>query len=135
MHEKCNYYVQYGSIYSRSNPGVMLDEDITIVVDTEVGSLLKIGKKDWVTEYFNNMCKKYVDNGYPEMVDSLRLITFHVKYENLGFEPEGYNFDIDEVCIIINWFNNSIGERLKWFLELPLDEAKAEIKRLQMFGF
>lgn len=135
MHEKCNYYVQYGSIYSHSNPGVMLDEDITIVVDTEVGSLLKIGKKDWVEKYFHDMCSKYVSAGFPEMQNELQLITFHVKYENLGFAPEGYNFDIDEICTIINWFNNSIGDKLKWFLGLPLDEAKAQIKRLQEVGF
>lgn len=135
MHEKCNYYVQYGSIYSHSNPGVMLDEDITIVVDTEVGSLLKIGKKDWVEKYFHDMCNKYVSAGFPEMNDHLQLITFHVKYENLGFAPEGYNFDIDEICTIINWFNNSIGDKLKWFLGLSLDDAKAHIKKLQEIGF
>lgn len=135
MHEKGNYYVQYGSIYNRFNHGVMLDEDITIIVDIDTGTLIKIGKKDWVEEYFHDMCTKYANNDFPDMTNSLQLITFHVKYENLGFAPEGYNFDIDEICTIINWFSNSIGPKMKWFLELSLDAAKTEIKKLQEFGF
>ena len=135
MHENCAYYVQYGSIYNRHDGGIMLDEDITIIVDIETGTLLKVGKKDWVTDCFNRMYQKYVDKGFSNIAATLRLITFHVKYPELDFEPEGYNFDIDEICTIINWFGNSIGERMKWFLELPLDEAKIEIQKLQEIGF
>lgn len=135
MHEEGNYYVSHGSILSRYNEDVMLDEDVTVVVDIDSGGLLKVGKKDWVTNYFNTMCNRYLSNGFPEMVSSLKLITFHVKYPEFDFEPEGYNFDIDEICTIINWFGNSIGEQMKWFLELPLDEAKAKIKKLQNIGF
>lgn len=135
MHEGCTYYVSYGSIFNRYNGNIMLDEDITIIVDIEAGTLLKVGKKDWVTDYFHNMCKRYIDSGFSDIAASLKLITFHVKYPELGFEPKGYNFDIDEICTIINWFGNSIGERMKWFLELPLNEAKIEIKKLQEMGF
>lgn len=135
MHENCAYYVQYGSIYNKYNDRVMLDEDITIIVDIETYTLLKVGKKDWVTDYFNHMCQKYIDKGFSNIAATLKLITFHVKYPELGFEPEGYNFDIDEICTIINWFSNGIGERMRWFLELSLDEAKIEIKKLQAIGF
>jgi hypothetical protein len=136
MHEKGNYFTQYGSIYAKSNPGIMLDEDITIVIDIESGILMKVGKKDMVEAYFNDSVSKYVAVGFPEMQNKLKLITFKVKYEELGFAPEGYNFDIDEICTILNWFNNSIGgTKMKWFLESPLDAVKSEIKRLQGFGF
>lgn len=74
MHEEGNYYVSHGSILSRYNEGVMLDEDVTVVVDIDSGGLLKVGKKDWVTNYFNTMCNRYLSNGFPEMVSSLELV-------------------------------------------------------------
>ena len=46
MHEEGMYYVSHGSILSRYNEGVMLDEDVTVVVDIDTGGLLKVGKKD-----------------------------------------------------------------------------------------
>ena len=135
MHEEGIYYVNNGSILSRYNEGIMFSEDVTVLVDIDTGGLLKVGKKNWVTNYFGTMCSRYLNNGFPEMVSSLKLITFHVKYPEFDFEPEGYNFDIDEICTIINWFGNSIGEQMKQFLELPLDEAEAKIKKLQNIGF
>ena len=124
MHEQCNYYVQCGSIYSRCNQSIMLDEDVTVILDIDVGTLIKVGKKDWVENYFNEMCRSYMDVGCQSIVDGLKLMTFDAK------------FDIDEICTIINWFNNSIGgERMRWFLSLSFDDVKSEIKRLQNIGF
>ena len=135
MHENGNYYVQYGSIYSRANSGVMFDEDTTIIVDKECGTLLKVGRKDQLKTYYDTMCQKYNAAGLSHVNDNLMLITFHVKYDNLDFAPEGYNFDIDEICTIINWFNNSIGNQMKTFLDMPLEDAKTKIKQLQKIGF
>lgn len=130
MHENCNFYVENGSILCRANPGVMLDEDITILIDIEDGVLLKVGRRDWVTDYFNVICGRYADLKMPELSDSLKLITF-------GMEDEYTDHDafIHRICTIINWFGNSIGERMKWFLELPLEEAEAQVRKLQEIGF
>lgn len=135
MHKNGIYYTQYGSIFSRYNDSLMLDEDVTILIDKELGTLLKIGKKQNVTNYFNTMCDQYIRHGIPEMTENLQVITFHVKYPELEFEPDGYNFDIDEVCTIINWFNNHLdAETIMKFLHSSLDDMKTKIKELQAIG-
>lgn len=136
MHDKCAYYTQCGSIFSRYNPGFMVDEDVTVLLDIGSGTLLKVGRKEDVEKYHNKMYTEYVQTGYFTMIRDLKLITFHVKYENLGFAPEGYNFDIDEVCTLINYLGNTIGaEKMNWLLGLSLDDLKTEIHRLQEIGF
>lgn len=134
MHENGAYYVMYGSIFSRYNEGFMIDEDATILIDTAAGALLKVGKKGAVTSYFNKMTEGYKAVGVVN--DDLCLITFHVKYPELDFEPEGYNFDIDEICTIINYFNDSIGpELMNEFVNSGIDAMKARVKELQDMGF
>ncbi len=136
MHENGHYYVENGSIYSRINGAFMIDEDATILLDTECGTLLKIGQKQSVTDYFNTMVTKYLEAGFADIANGLKLITFQIKYEELGFEPDGYNLNIDEVCTLINWFNNCVGaERMKWFLSLDLEQIKEHIKKLTAFDF
>jgi hypothetical protein len=127
MHKNGNFYVESGSILSKINPDTMLDEDVTIIIDIDEGILFKVGRKSSVTNYFNKKCQKYIDCDMPEMIQSLRLITFDI------LKPE--HFDADEICTIINWFANAIGEKMKWFLELPLPEAKRQIEQLQAIGF
>lgn len=136
LHENGPYYTQNGSIYSRYNDGFMMDEDSSVIVDVGTGTLLKVGKRENIEPYYRTMCQKYNQMGFPEFYETLRLVTFNVKYEELNFAPEGYNFSIDEVCTIINWFNNSIGDKMKEFLDnTNLNAVKAEIERLQLFGF
>jgi hypothetical protein len=135
MHENCNFYVENGSIYNRANPNVMLDEDITIIVDIENGILHKVGHKDWVTDYFNEMCQKYIDAGIPEMAAELKLIVFNSEIVNPNEVSKEHDYYINAVCTIINWFSNAIGDKMKWFLELPVTEAKNQIKKLQEIGF
>lgn len=135
MHEKFDYYVQYGSIYSRSS-GIMFGEDVTVLVDLSMGSLSKVGDKQWVEKHFHERCAKYQSMGMPEMANNLLCITFNIKYENLGFAPEGYNLDVDEVCTILNWLSNHPKpERMQHFLSSPEPELKKEIQRLQSIGF
>ena len=134
MHEKGSYYTQYGSIYNRCT-GEMFGDSLSILISLDPGTLHRVGDKDWVESCFATYHKAYTESGLIEEADSLRVITFNIKRENLGFAPEGYNFDINEVCTIINWFSNSIGERMQQFLEMPLDDMKAKIKELQEYGF
>ena len=53
MHKNGPYFVNNGSICSMYNNGFMVDEDTTILVDLAVGTLLRVGKKEIVTNYYN----------------------------------------------------------------------------------
>jgi hypothetical protein len=115
---------------------IILDEDITIIVDTESGTLLKVGQKDWVTKYYNTMLEGYSQMGMEQMCNDLKLVTFNAKYEELGFVPANYNLDIDEICTVINWFSNCISaDQMNELLSMSDTEAHDKIKQLQAIGF
>ena len=136
MHKNGPYFVNNGSICSMYNNGFMVDEDTTILVDLAVGTLLRVGKKEIVTNYYNVIVEKYTKLDCLELLEEMKLITFNICYPNLEYKPDNYNFTIDEVCTIINWFSNSIGaEKMKWFLSLNLNDAKQHIECLQGIGF
>lgn len=112
----------------------------SILVDTGTGTgtgtVLKIGPKDKIEPYYRTMLQRYNQIGFPELYKDIKLITFNVKYNEFGFNPEGYNFSIDEVCTIINWFWNSIGDKMNEFLSMSdLGAVKAKIEHLQFLGF
>lgn len=135
-HTNGPWYVNYGSIFNRYNEGIMLDEDIAILIDEESGTLHKVGKRENIEEYFNNVVKTAKITGVEWLIKGWKILTFNVKYEEFDFTPEGYNFNIDEVCTIINWFNNCISaESMKEFLQMSLEEAKIKIEKLQNLGF
>ena len=128
-------YVENGSILSEYNNGLMLDEDTTILVDVETGALLKYGHKSMVEEYYNKAVEKSA-KAKIDLCGTWQLITFHVKYNELDFVPDGYNLDIDEVCTTINWFNNHIGgQAMSEFLNSSIDEIHTKIASLQKIGF
>ena len=139
------WYVDNGSMYNRCNSSVMLDEDIAILVDSDVendvGCLLKIGKYDTVSEYYNRYVESFKNGKSPRQIDTLMVIRFNVKFEAIPehgvseFAPDGYNFTVDEICTILNWFNNCIGKKMGEFLTMSLDDAKAKIESLQKAGF
>lgn len=138
MHEIGNYYVENGSILSRNNPSFMLDNEVAILVDVSAGALLKIGKRAMVEDDTYRLSSTFVDSG-------LEMITFNIKCEDPGlvlvpdnYFPElsyGTSFNIDEICTVVNWFSNCIGEQMRDFLELYLEDAKNKIRKLQTLGF
>lgn len=127
-------YVENGSILSKYN-SLMLDEDTTILVDVETGALLKYGHKAMVEKYYNKTVEKSA-KAKIDLYDTWRLITFHVRYDEFDFAPDGYNLDIDEICTIINWFNNHIGgQAMSDFLNSSIEKIRAKITSLQKIGF
>lgn len=136
-HSIGSWYVDDGSMFNRYS-GTMLDEDIAIIIDScqeeDVGSLLKVGRYEDMARYLNKL------GPVTSTVCSISLIKFNVMFEGTaenpdGFKPDGYNFTVDEICTIINWFGNCIGGQMGTFLSLPLDEAKKKIESLQKIGF
>ena len=129
------WYVVGGSMFNRYGGTVMLDEDIAIIIDScpeeDRGVLLKVGRYDDMALYLDKLGPVF---------DTVSLIRFNVMFEGTdenpdGFKPDGYNFTVDEICTIINWFGNCIGGQMGAFLSLPLDEAKKKIESLQQIGF
>ena len=57
------------------------------------------------------------------------------KYPEFNFVPEGYNFTIDEICTLINWWNNSPGAEGSKILTMSIDDAKDKLKLLSRIGF
>lgn len=128
-------HVENGSILSEYNNGLMLDEDTTILVDIETGTLLKYGHKNMVEKYYNKAVKESAKMQI-DLCDTWRLITFYVKHDELDFAPDGYNLDIDEICTIINWLNNNIGgQAMSEFLNSSIEEIRTKIASLQKIGF
>ena len=129
LHSNGPYYTHDGSIYNPFVPQFVMNENASILIDIETGTLLKVGERKIIEPYYLTMCQKCHKIGYTTMTNALQIITFNVK-------SEPYDFDIDDICTIINWFNNSIGEQMKKFLNNnDQNEIKATIKRLQSLGF
>lgn len=138
------WYVENGSMLNRNN-SQMLDEDIAILIEScpedDLGVLLKVGTWDKVSKYYEETVDKYNTMWMPNAYKDMRLIHFNVKFDAIPehdipeFAPEGYNFTVDEICTIINWFYNHIGAKMDEFLKLPLSEAKLKIQSLQKIGF
>ena len=101
-------------------------ENPAIVLDVSSGTLLKVGEADWVREYFESACHR-LRAVNKEMADSLAILEF--KYSNS-------NMSVDELCTMINYFNNSIGpELLKRFFLLTEDEMHQKLRGLMEAGF
>ena len=136
MHKNGPYFVENGSIYSMYNSGFMLGEEPTILVDGDVGTLLKVGNKDTVTNYYNVIISKYTNIGCLDLANGIRLLNFNIQYEDERFGIQNFELTVDDICTIINWFSNSIGsEKMNWFLNLDLESVKNYIKTLQDIGF
>lgn len=138
------WYIQNGSLCNRIS-NTFYDEDIAMLIETneeeDTGILHKVGRFENVSKYFDEMTSKLERIGMTDSYKDLHLIQFNVKFEAIPdldvpeFAPEGYNFTVDEICTIVNWFNNSIGGEMGKFLALPLIEMKNKIQSLQRIGF
>lgn len=69
------------------------------------------------------------------MANEWKLISFNVQYPEFNFTPEGYNFTIDEICTLINWWSNSPGSPGSEILTMPINDVKDKLKMLSSIGF
>lgn len=131
-------YTSNGSILSRTDPSIMLDENIAVCIavdnDENTISLMKYGNYDSVSSYYKNSIKKLIDSGLEELASEWKLLTFNTAYPELCFAPDGYNFTIDEICTLLNyWCNVSLTSAD--ILLMSVDDAKHKIKSLADFGY
>lgn len=126
MHEKGVYTVEYGSIYNKDH-SVMMD-NIGLIIDKETGTVYKIGdtERTDIEAYYQNIINKYRESGLSDMADNLIFVAFD-RYRGI--------LDIDEICTLVNYFFNHIGEKLMETLSLDEVALKEKIKHLQDVGF
>lgn len=123
MHDTNFMTVKDGKLYHSASGKII--EHPAIVLDVSSGTLLKVGEVDWVREYFESACPR-LRAFNKEMADSLAILEF--KYSNS-------NMSVDELCTMINYFNNSIGpELLKRFFLLTEDEMHRTLRGLMEAG-
>lgn len=102
--------------------------NMAIIYDKSCGVVLKYGDTETtdIKEYYETICNMYKEKGYNDMVNSLEMIELD-RYSGI--------LDIDEICTLVNWFCNSIGNKLMETLELSSDGLKVKIKQLQDIGW
>lgn len=126
-HNNGMFYVKNNEIYNSYNNVSISKEDISVLIDIDTNTLIKIGDSNFITNYRDTMVQAYIKAGFPIYAESFINITFNTKCSELN---------IDEICTIINWLYNSIRKtEMNRFLHLPISEMKKEIQRLQKFGF
>jgi hypothetical protein len=133
-HEHGLITVYNGSIMSK-NPMKIYDE-IAIIIDVEIGCLLKLGDPSQVKEYYNTIISRYKTIN-PDYGKSLIYIEFNAKIGNT--EIDHYfksELSKDEICTLINYFQNSIGtERMNQILAMNANSLHLELKKLADIGF
>ena len=138
MHEIGPWYTDNGSMVSKIT-GTILDEDIAICIsigaDDNLLTAHKVGKMKQIRTYYDTVVQKLVSIGFQEFASEWKLISFNVQYSEFNFAPEGYNFTIDEVCTLINWWNNSPGAEGSKILSMSADDAKDKLEMLSRIGF
>lgn len=129
MHE-CGMLKTYeGMIMSNKSGLEIYMNNPVVILDTEVGTLIKMGDSltSGIKDYYNTMITALKDSGSSDMADSMLYLEF-----------ERYNgvLDIDDICTLINYMNNSIGaEKLNKILSMDEGSLKLEVQRLQDIGF
>ena len=123
-HNNGPWYIEHGAACNRYSNACT--NNPAILVDTETGVVLKSGDKFMVQNYMLQAVSQYLNNDLVSMAQALTVITFD-RYHTLN---------IDEICTLMNYMQNSIGPR-KMNELLTMDETalKAEIKRLTLYGF
>lgn len=101
-------------------------EHPAIILDTSSGTLLKVGDIKWVKDYYEKACGRLrIVN--KDIADSLALLEFEYLNSNLS---------IDELCTMINYFNNSVGpDSFKKFFLLTEEETHQKLRSLMEAGF
>lgn len=126
LHEKCPYTTYAGMMMLKDMTNCM--NEVAVIIDTETGTLLKVGNPDGINDYFNKAIKKYHDAGLSYCCEGWKCIVFD-RYH--------YAFlDIDGICTLVNYMMNSLGpEKMNELLLMSETELKEKIEILQSIGF
>lgn len=117
------YYVENGMLHSRGNE--LQTSNPAVIIDREVGTLLKVGDADYLGDYYNAFLLRL--QTCPDMPRNLVYIAFD-RYEGI--------LDMNEICTLINMLNNHLGgEKVRKLLSMNSGTLKSEIKKFADMGF
>lgn len=117
-HENGIFTVDCGSIINKQN-GMGITNP-SVVIDTDTGTVLKIGDAVWVKDYYNKLCNVALD----------------INCTFLTFDRYRGALDVDGICTIMNYMMNSLGqERTCQLIQMPVVDLLKEITRLQLIGW
>lgn len=130
MHKIGNYEVIDGTIFSKSTKCGIMEPSIILHITT--GGILKIGSADSIKEYWE---RKIIN--LPDFAEEYAMLEFNAKTGDEQVDSYyNKNLDIDEVCTLINYMNNHIGEEaIQQLLSMELHQLKDKIKNLQEIGY
>ena len=131
-HENGPLNVTDGSITN----GVRLYNTIAIIIDTGVGTFQKYGEAVKIKERYDEMISRFaiID---PSMAQDLTYIEFNVKSGDTSWDDyHNAQLSKDEICTIINYFMNCIGEeRMNQILKMDAETLNKELEKLADIGF
>lgn len=123
-HNNGPWYVEHNAICNRHSNACT--NNPAVLIDTECGIVLKSGDKSMIQNYMHTAASEYLDKKMVSIAQTLTVINFD-QYRTLN---------IDEICTLMNYMQNSIGPRkMNELLTMSETALKAEIKRLTQYGF
>lgn len=117
------FYVEDGMLHNRDN--TFHTNNPAVILDREVGTLVKVGDVDSLGDYFNAFLLRL--QSCPDIARNLVYIAFD-RYEGI--------LDMNEICTFINMLNNHLGgDRVRKLLAMDTGTLKSEIKKFADMGF
>ena len=129
MHERGRLKTWEGMVVSNNKNTEIYMNNPVVILDKDTGTLIKMGDSltSGIKNYYDKMISKYRDSGMISMCDSMVYLEFD-RYNGI--------LNIDDICTLINYMNNSIGaEKMNKLLSLDEGSLKLEVQRLQDIGF
>lgn len=123
-HENGMHVVECGSIINKSSGNIV--ENPAVCIDMNTGSMMKVGDMGMVESWYNTAVHRFLQNDMTKDAESLQLIKFE-KYEKLSQ---------DEICTMMNYMANSIGEeKMKELLSMDEAALHEKLARLAEIGW
>lgn len=133
-HEHGFLKTECGSITSMD--GTKLYDNVAIIVDLSDGCFHKVGEPDWVKNHYNLMVERFsqIDPSYAE---KLTYIEFNPKTGDTNLDEYLHaELSKDEICTLVNYFSNCIGEkRMNQIMTMDADALHAELAKLNATGW
>ena len=124
LHEIGPYTVLDGSLIHENH--IINEPAILIDAEPDMKTLLKVGNKDFVTNYYNTMVAKYTARGWTNITETLTLIIL----DNTQM------LSTDDICTVINAALNCTGHPIiDAMIANDITKLRDEITRLQKVGY
>lgn len=113
-----------------------LYDKIAIIVDTSDGCFYKVGEPELVKPYYHTMIERFAAID-PSYADTITYIEFNPKTGDHNLDQYlKAELSKDEICTLINYFQNSIGEeRMNEILRMDAATLHTKLEKLANIGF